>query len=159
MEKYTATFAEEEIALTTTEAISLDIIDVQDGRFHILDKGKSYHAEVVDFDKASKQLTVIVNGNKYQLGLRDQYDQLVKDLGLGVVTDDKGGDILAPMPGLILDILVEVGQTVEKGTPLIILEAMKMENIIKADGAGEVKAIVATKGDAVEKKQLLIEMA
>ncbi|HNM32873.1 MAG TPA: biotin/lipoyl-binding protein, partial [Chitinophagales bacterium] len=64
----------------------------------------------------------------------------------------------APMPGLVLDILVEAGQAVNKGDNLIILEAMKMENIIKASGSGTVKSIHVQKKDAVEKNQLLIEM-
>jgi biotin carboxyl carrier protein len=54
--------------------------------------------------------------------------------------------------------MAEVGQTVEKGTPLLILEAMKMENVIKALGEGIVKAIKVEKGQAVDKGQLLIEM-
>ncbi|MEM1216899.1 MAG: biotin/lipoyl-containing protein, partial [Bacteroidota bacterium] len=67
-------------------------------------------------------------------------------------------DVLAPMPGLILDVLVAAGQAVEKGTPLVILEAMKMENVLKAAGPGTVKAIAVQQGAAVDKKQLLIEM-
>lgn len=50
-------------------------------------------------------------------------------------------NVKAPMPGLVLDILVEAGQSVNKGDNLLILEAMKMENIIKASGNGVVKNI------------------
>ena len=67
-------------------------------------------------------------------------------------------NVKAPMPGLVLDILVEAGQSVNKGDNLLILEAMKMENIIKASGNGVVKNININKKDAVEKNQLLIEM-
>jgi len=67
-------------------------------------------------------------------------------------------NVKAPMPGLVLDILVEPGQSVQKGDNLLILEAMKMENIIKASGSGVVKNIPVHKKDAVEKNQLLIEM-
>jgi biotin carboxyl carrier protein len=66
--------------------------------------------------------------------------------------------VKAPMPGLVLNIVVEPGQTVEKGDPMIILEAMKMENVIKAAGEGRVKAIKVQKGMAVDKGQLLIEL-
>jgi len=54
--------------------------------------------------------------------------------------------------------MVAVGDEVAADTPLLILEAMKMENVLKSEGEGVVKSIAVTKGDAVEKKQLLIEI-
>ncbi|MCL4147810.1 UNVERIFIED_CONTAM: hypothetical protein GTU68_000861 [Idotea baltica] len=60
------------------------------------------------------------------------------------------------MPGLVLEIMVEVGQFVAVGDALLILEAMKMENVIKAQGEGVIKDIVVKQGAAVEKGQLLI---
>ena len=62
------------------------------------------------------------------------------------------------MPGLVLDVMVAEGDTVEAGTPLLILEAMKMENVLKSEGDGTIKSIKITKGEAVEKRQLLIEI-
>jgi biotin carboxyl carrier protein len=67
-------------------------------------------------------------------------------------------EIKAPMPGLVLDLEVEPGQTVSQGDVLLILEAMKMENVLKSPGDGIVKSIAVKKGDAVEKGQILIEM-
>ena len=65
--------------------------------------------------------------------------------------------IKAPMPGLILEINVKVGQEVKEDEPLLILEAMKMENIITSPRDGIIKSISVNKTDAVEKNQLLIE--
>ena len=65
--------------------------------------------------------------------------------------------IHAPMPGLILEINVSIGQTVKEEDPLLILEAMKMENVIASPRTGTIKSISINKGEAVEKKQLLIE--
>ena len=79
-------------------------------------------------------------------------------MGMSAGADEKMDSVKAPMPGLVLDILVEAGQAVNKGDNLLILEAMKMENIIKASGNGVVKSININKKDAVEKNQLLIEM-
>ncbi|WP_146088847.1 biotin/lipoyl-containing protein [Neolewinella xylanilytica] len=90
--------------------------------------------------------------------LSDNYDLLVERLGLSVNVEAATNEVTAPMPGLILEVLVEVGQEVTGGTPLLVLEAMKMENVLKADGEGTVKAIRVSKGDAVDKRQLLIEM-
>ena len=75
---------------------------------------------------------------------------------VGVV--QHSGDVKAPMPGLVVEVPVVVGQTVAKGDKVLILEAMKMENVIKAVGDGVVKAVHASQGQPVEKGQLLIEM-
>jgi biotin carboxyl carrier protein len=72
-------------------------------------------------------------------------------------TAAKVSDIKAPMPGLIVAIKVEEGQTVAKGDPIMILEAMKMENILKSPGDGVVKAIKVKLRDNVEKGQVLIQ--
>ncbi|MEM7382618.1 MAG: acetyl-CoA carboxylase biotin carboxyl carrier protein subunit, partial [Bacteroidota bacterium] len=65
--------------------------------------------------------------------------------------------IEAPMPGLILDISVSEGQEVNEGDPLLILEAMKMENVITSPRNGVVKSVPISQGETVEKKHLLIE--
>jgi biotin carboxyl carrier protein len=84
---------------------------------------------------------------------------MLDKMGMSATSDEKMDNVKAPMPGLVLDILVEAGQSVNKGDNLLILEAMKMENIIKASGNGVVKNININKKDAVEKNQLLmIEM-
>jgi len=65
--------------------------------------------------------------------------------------------IKAPMPGLIIDLKVKEGDVVKLNDPLIVLEAMKMENIIKSPGEGTVKVVKVRKGQSVEKSQVLIE--
>jgi biotin carboxyl carrier protein len=62
------------------------------------------------------------------------------------------------MPGLVLNVLVQAGQEVAKGDALLILEAMKMENVIKASGDGKVKSVKVKQGEAVDKGLLLVEM-
>jgi biotin carboxyl carrier protein len=137
---------------------SLDIQPDADGRFHVLKGGKSYKAELVRADFYTKTFTLKVNGISYEVTLEDEYDQLVKRLGLSIAEAAQVRNILAPMPGLVLEVSVKAGQEVEAGSPLIILEAMKMENIIKSPGEGVVKAVNVKQGEAVEKGYLLIEM-
>lgn len=136
----------------------LDILPLENGHFHILKGGVSYQAELLKADYNNKSFLLKINGFKYEVKLADKYDQLVKRLGLTVAASQQVKDIHAPMPGLVLEISVEKGQEVEKDTPLLILEAMKMENVIKSPGEGVVKSINVAKGDAVEKNFLLIEM-
>ncbi len=135
-----------------------DFIKEKDGHFHILKNNKAFRAEIVNANFSKKTFTIKVNGNSYEIKLADRFDQLVNQLGLSVVNTQKVTDVKAPMPGLVLGVSVEIGQEVQKGDALLILEAMKMENVIKSVGEGIVKAIHIDQGKAVEKGQLLIEM-
>ena len=142
----------------TLESPDLDAIRVKEGVFHILKNQQSYHAEVLSANFATKSLSIAVNGTPYQVAIKDHFDQLVKQLGLAAASHQKVNDVKAPMPGLVLTVEVEEGQAVKKGEALLILEAMKMENVLKSMGDGVVKAIRVSQGTAVDKGELLIEM-
>jgi biotin carboxyl carrier protein len=144
--------------LSKENASTLDATDLGNNKIHVLQNNKAYHCELISKNIENKTLTVSINGNKYELKIEDEYDLLVKKMGLSVLTSQKISDIKAPMPGLIIDVLVEPGQEIETGTPILILEAMKMENVLKAAGEGIVKSIEVTKSQAVDKGQVLIEM-
>lgn len=135
-----------------------DIISDGDGVFHILKNQKSYKAEIQSVDYVAKTFTFKINGSIHTAKINDMYDRLIDQLGMKVGVAQKVGDIKAPMPGLVIEVAVAVGQSLTKGDTVLILEAMKMENVIKAAGDGIVKAIHTTKGQPVEKGQLLIEM-
>ncbi|MGB3802252.1 MAG: biotin/lipoyl-containing protein [Lewinella sp.] len=158
MENYTASVNGDSFAVDGEELAQLDIVGPLGGAYHLIREGKSYRCRLIDLDRNGKRLTVAIGNREFTVRLADKYDQLVERLGLSVNPEAATNEVTAPMPGLILDVLVEVGQTVEGGTPLVVLEAMKMENVLKADGEGTVKEIRVKKGDAVEKRQLLIEM-
>ena len=144
--------------LNPEDAKNLDIVPDSDGKFHILHQGKSYHAELVEADYATRQFIFKINGTRFNVHIADHYDRLVQQLGLHLGSSQKANIVKAPMPGLVLSLLVEAGQAVAKGDPLLILEAMKMENVLKAAADGTVKSIHVQKGAAVEKGQLLLEM-
>ncbi len=134
-----------------------DVVKVGDKYFHIIKDNQSYRAEVVLADYHTKSFIIKINGVKYEVKLKDKFDLLLEKMGFNNSAILEVKDIKAPMPGLIIDIKVEEGIVVKKGDPLIILEAMKMENIIKSPGEGVVKKIQVKKGDSVEKNQILIQ--
>ncbi|MCC6515573.1 MAG: acetyl-CoA carboxylase biotin carboxyl carrier protein subunit [Chitinophagales bacterium] len=140
------------------KATDIDLVKLLDNKFHILQNHKSYNIEVLHTDYNLKRFSIKVNNNIYDLNLQTELDILLEKMGMSSAGDEKMDNVKAPMPGLVLDVLVEIGQAVKKGDNLLILEAMKMENIIKASGNGIVKSIKINKKDAVEKGQLLIEM-
>jgi biotin carboxyl carrier protein len=139
------------------ENISIDQIQISETNYHIIKDNKTYDVDVIKFNKEDKTALIKVNGTKYELKIADKFDELLKNLGMDNLAAKKVNNIKAPMPGLVLNILVEDGTVVKKGDALIVLEAMKMENILKSPTDGTVKKISVKKGVAVEKNQVLIE--
>jgi len=134
-----------------------DITPIDENSFHIITKAKTYTAHVVSVDYESKAFTLKINGKTTTLSLKDKMDLLLEKLGMSDLANSQLNDLKAPMPGLIADIIAQEGDEVQKGDSLLILEAMKMENVIKATGEGTIKSIKIKKGESVEKNQLLIE--
>ena len=147
-----------EFALQPDEAKNLDIVPDGTGNFQILHKGRSFHATLLEANYAARLFSFRIHGVKYSLHVADHYERLVRHLGLSAGVGQKQNVVKAPMPGLVLNIMVEPGQAVSKGDALLILEAMKMENVIKAAGDGTIKTVAVEKGAAVEKGHLLLEM-
>tara|TARA_Y100000385_G_scaffold267760_1_gene304186 strand:- start:785 stop:1291 length:507 start_codon:yes stop_codon:yes gene_type:complete len=154
--KVSSAYHEEIITHDMVEKI--DILSIKKNEYHVLQDHAS-HKIIIESNKISpKVFKVSVNGNSYSINIKDEYDLLLEEMGLDVSIDQKVTDIAAPMPGLILEIIVKEGDDVTKGDPILILEAMKMENVIKATGDGKVQKVISKKGDAVEKGQVIIEM-
>ncbi len=146
-----------EISVSAEEITLLDNIKISPIKYHILQNDKSYSAEIMDGNFNTKTYKVKVNNNIYNINIYNELDQLIKDLGFEISSSKKVENITAPMPGLILEISVKVGDEVKENDPLLILEAMKMENMINSPREGIIKSITVKKGDAVDKNQLLIE--
>ncbi|RKR81261.1 biotin carboxyl carrier protein [Mucilaginibacter gracilis] len=138
------------------EAFLADMVKHGTNSYHVLHNQQSYNVEVVSLEHAEKTATIKVNGNIYVLKAKDQFDALLEQLGMANLNSNKISDIKAPMPGLVLKVLVSEGDEVKKGDNLFVLEAMKMENIIKAPADATVKTIKIQPTDKVEKGQLLI---
>ena len=138
-------------------AVTLDIQKVANQTYHVLYHNKSYNVELVDADPAEKTQTIKVNGKIYRLEVADQFDALLKQLGMDAALVAKVQEIKAPMPGLVLKVIVAPGDEVKKGDSLIVLEAMKMENMIKSPADGIVKNIPVQQGDKIEKNTILIQ--
>jgi biotin carboxyl carrier protein len=136
---------------------TLDSVEVTNNSFHVLKDNKSFNATISKADYLNKSYEVIVNKNKYNVNIYNALDLLIKEMGFELGSTKKVNEIKAPMPGLILDINVKVGQEVSENDNILILEAMKMENVITAPRDGIIKSISINKGDAVDKNQLLIE--
>jgi biotin carboxyl carrier protein len=134
-----------------------DAISLPTKNYHVLKDNKPFLAEIVSTDFSSKKYTVKVNNSIYEVAIANELDQLITAMGIEKGRTKVVNAIKAPMPGLILEINVSVGQDVKTNDPLLILEAMKMENSFLSPRDGIIKSIAVEKGNAVEKGQLLIE--
>lgn len=136
---------------------SLDALQISESKFHILQQNKSYKGQITESDFDTKSYKVKINNNLYNVNIFNDLDLLIKHMGFTIGTTKNVNSIKAPMPGLILEITIEVGQEVKENDSLLILEAMKMENILTSPRNGIIKSVSVNEGDAVEKNQLLIE--
>jgi biotin carboxyl carrier protein len=150
-DQYEFIFSEEDIS-------QQDILSITENNFHMLVQNASHQLEVVGRDLLNKTYQVKINSNVYEVKIANDLDLLIKELGLSIGTVHLENEIKAPMPGLILEINIEVGQEVKAGDALLVLEAMKMENTITAANDATIKSIAIEKGQSVAKNELLIEL-
>ncbi len=133
-----------------------DVVKVKDNSYNIIKDNTSYNLEVLEVKAEEKSFLIKVDGIKYSFNAKDKYDELLHSLGMDNLASAKVSDLKAPMPGLVLEVSVDAGQTVAKGDALLILEAMKMENVIKSPTDGVIKSVSVNKGETVEKNQLIL---
>lgn len=138
-------------------SVDWDLIEVRDNTFHIIKDNKGYNATLVSYNPEEKTMVLNVNGTDYEVSIKDKNDLLLQQLGISVKSSSAVQSIKAPMPGLIINVSVNPGDEVKKGDTLLILEAMKMENVIKSPRDGKVKKVNVTLRNAVEKNQVLLE--
>ena len=143
--------------LTESSLNLLDAVSVSQTKSHVLKNNKPYLAEIISTNFIAKKYNVKVNNNTYEVVISDELDEIIKNMGIERGKNKVVNAIKAPMPGLILEISVAVGQTVKENDPLLILEAMKMENSFLSPRDGIIKAIAVEVGNAVDKGQLLVE--
>lgn len=142
--------------LLNGEPIDYTFEAVSEGYYTLLVDGQTY--PVVIEPLSQDRVRVTWRGRQMDIQIKDQRALLLERYGL----DDAGAaaqrEVHAPMPGLVLRVLVEPGQDVEAGDGLVVLEAMKMENELRAQTAGTIAAIHVAPGDAVSKNALLLEI-
>jgi biotin carboxyl carrier protein len=135
-----------------------DLVRTGPDTFSVMLNGRSHRVLVLKEDRESGTIRMRVGGFSYTVQLQDEQERLIQTLGLDRAAK-RITEIKAPMPGLVLNILVKAGDTVKKNDPVLVLEAMKMENVIKAPGDAVVAEVPAMLGKAVEKGQLLVRFS
>lgn len=142
--------------LLNDAALSLELRPLDEGGYEACIGEKTWIADLVKADLEQKIVVLRIQNKKYTVSLKEPVDLLLEKLGITIRQAKKVNNLKAPMPGLVTKLLVAVGDVVRQGEPLLILEAMKMENVFKAASDVTVSAIRVTERQAVEKGEELI---
>ncbi len=134
-----------------THPIDLRVID--EATFSLLINNASHEALV---ERSNGEIQVLLHGRLYTATVEDERASRLSQSGGGLHSGSGEVTIKSPMPGLIVAIAVNEGQTVKKGQTVVVLESMKMENELKAPRDGTITAIKVTPRQSVEQQQPLI---
>ncbi len=145
----------------TPEGISLDgsdqAIDIKkvgENEFHLIYKGRSF--SVLVNESGEKEYELSFPDKKLKARVIEELDEVLEKMGMGGASSDIVKEVKAPMPGVILEVKVNGSADIKKGDPLVVLEAMKMENVIKSPVDATIKDVLVQKGDKVEKNAILV---
>jgi biotin carboxyl carrier protein len=150
--KYTLEVNQEGQVTLDGEEVQVDFTKIGEGLCLLLVNNESFEGLV---EQKEDTWQVLFRGDLYEVQVADERTQLMRARAGMAVPDSGEWPIIAPMPGLVVSVPVEVGQQVEKGDNIVILESMKMENELKTPRAGRIERIVIKKGDSVEQGQVL----
>lgn len=119
--------------------------------------GKTFFGEILEEATESNMLQLKINHRVFEIRKKGSLDDLIAAMGLDKPKIKKLKELQAPMPGRIVNVAVSVGDELNVGDEILSLEAMKMENVLKAEGIGIVKSINIGTNDVVDKGAVLIE--
>jgi biotin carboxyl carrier protein len=136
-----------------------DFIKKSPGEFNLVKDHRSVNGKLLETDDTGKNLSVEIDGEIFRVTIKDELGQRLDSMGYSNASARQISEIKAPMPGLVIDVSVKEGQVVKEGERILILEAMKMENSIMIHADATIKKINVSSGQAVEKGQVLVELA
>jgi biotin carboxyl carrier protein len=140
----------------TTERAHL--AEVEGTPVRLITIGGVQHRVVARRDGAKGKYALWIDGWRFEAEALDERTRTIRDLTAANAAASGPAPVIAPMPGLIVRLHVQLGDQVQAGQPVVVMEAMKMENELRAPAAGTIKSIHAQPGKAVEKGTLLVEL-
>lgn len=144
------------VEVSEEEVRQADLIKVSPGKYHAIIGTKNYMLELSDLDLREKTMLLNINGRVFHIRIDDQLDLLIEKLGLARHSVKKSPPLVAPMPGLVVKVLAQPAMFIQTGDPLIVFEAMKMENVLKATQPGVIQEVKISPGQAVKQGEVLM---
>ncbi len=139
-------------------SVHVEMEEVEGSPLYVVRIGSEVHRVVAQKHPGRGRYTLWIDGYRFDAEALDERTRAIRDLSAATKGPSGPAPVIAPMPGLIVRVNVKVGDRVEAGQGLVVMEAMKMENELRATGAGTVKRVQADPGSAVEKGVLLVEL-
>ena len=136
---------------------NIHVEELELGVYELSSGGKSEIIEVLSIDFDTKSIKIRHKHHIHDIMFKNDLDLVLDKMGIKREVENLSTDIKAPMPGKVLEIVVKAGDKIEKGAPIIILEAMKMENVLKAEVDCSIKKVLVNASENVEKNQILVE--
>ncbi len=146
-----------EFELNSGDLEGFDLIEIEPGKYHLIHEDQSYNIEIDQLEIEKGEIKVRVNGRLQKVLVETPLERKIKALGINEMNAGDGEIIKAPMPGKVLSVLVNEGDSVKEQQDLVVLEAMKMENVIKSTEEGIVEKIHVKANDNVIKNDVLVE--
>jgi len=143
------------VFLVDDKEISADIIPISENLFSVILNNESWFLSIQD---KSENIFISDSKNDSVITLQNELKIIMDDLGFASLDDEKAGIISASIPGLITKLFVNIGDSIEKGGNVCVLEAMKMENEINAPISGIVKSINVNEVSSLEKGDIIMEI-
>ncbi len=152
-------------ALSNNHTIEIDdlllsdysILHRSENYITLLKEGVKYNCKLLHYDLTSRCAHLKVNGKLVKVTIKKDIEVLLETIGIGNSENQSIKELKAPMPGVVLEIKVKKGDQIQKEEPLVILEAMKMENVLTSPLDGTISSIEVAEKDTVEKNTLLIK--
>jgi pyruvate carboxylase subunit B len=134
------------------------LADIEGTPVSLLTVGERVYRVLARRGAARGEYTLSIDGRAYAVEALDERTRAIRDLSAASAAAAGPSPLVAPMPGLVVRVQVAVGDQVAPGQGLVVMEAMKMENELRASSAGTVRAVHATPGAAVDKGAVLVEL-
>jgi pyruvate carboxylase subunit B len=147
-----------EVGVDGQVALPAQLSDIEGSPVRMIRIGDEVFRVVVEKREGRGRYSLWVDGYRFEVEALDERRRALRDLTAAAAGPSGPAPIVAPMPGLIVRVNVVVGDTVEAGQGVVVMEAMKMENELRATAAGRVRSVSAAAGTAVEKGMVLVEL-
>ena len=135
-----------------------ELSDVENSPVRVVKLGTRVYRVVTEKRQGRGRYTLWVDGYRFDIEALDERTRAIRDLSAANAAPTGPAPVLAPMPGLIVRVNVAPGDDVEAGQGVVVMEAMKMENELRATSSGKVKSVEVSPGTAVEKGTLLVAL-
>ena len=140
------------------ESTTAHLEDVPGTPVRLVTIGNEVHLVVVRRGDSRGRYTLWVDGWRFEGDALDERTRVIREISAAAAGPAGPAPVVAPMPGLIVRVSVEVGQEVQAGEGVVVMEAMKMENELRGSASGRVRVVHAVPGKAVEKGMVLVEL-